>query len=177
MLNGAKLGLFASRRVISKSEIIVLQHGETKQLFATLRIEPRKGSRGTPGRVNIHVLQADVTDYSALEAEAADTTKITGGSLDYLVANAAFISRFDSFEPLGGLYGTNPQALEANLLQYFKTNTFVPLVQTGKAKKVIALSSGHADLEMVRNYNISKAVLNMVVGKDSAQYAKEGSSS
>jgi NAD(P)-dependent dehydrogenase (short-subunit alcohol dehydrogenase family) len=71
-------------------------------------------------------LQADVTDYNALQvgsqlslgdksylwgsdaetvlqAAVAETAKITGGSLDYLIANAAFLTLFDAFDPIGTL--------------------------------------------------------------------------
>ncbi|OAX79764.1 hypothetical protein ACJ72_05918 [Emergomyces africanus] len=56
-----------------------------------------------PGRPNIHILESDLTNYDTLQAAAADTAKITGGSLDYLIANAALISRYDAFDPIGVL--------------------------------------------------------------------------
>lgn len=59
---------------------------------------------------------------------------------------------------------------------------FLPLILKGTAKKVIAISSGHADLTLVNRYDlemaglytISKAALNMAVAKFSAQYKKDG---
>ncbi len=59
---------------------------------------------------------------------------------------------------------------------------FVPLLQKGTAKKAIALTSGLADIEPARlydleigpSYSVSKAALNMAVAKFSAQYRKEG---
>lgn len=61
-------------------------------------------------------------------------------------------------------------------------NLFVPLVLKGKVKKVIAISSGHADLDFIRQTDIEsstlyaafKAALNVVVTKYSAQYKKDG---
>ena len=58
----------------------------------------------------------------------------------------------------------------------------MPLILQGRAKKVIAISTGHADPELVRNfdlfqaasYTISKAALNMAVAKFSAFYHKQG---
>jgi NAD(P)-dependent dehydrogenase (short-subunit alcohol dehydrogenase family) len=52
----------------------------------------------------------------------------------------------------------------------------------GEAKKIIAISSGASDLDMTRKYDvffhspyaISKAALNSVVSKFSAQYRKDG---
>ncbi|KAL2833764.1 hypothetical protein BDW59DRAFT_138154 [Aspergillus cavernicola] len=143
-----------------------------------------------PGRANIHVLQADLNDYKTLETAATDTAKITGGSLDYLIANAAYLTTWDHFDPIGTL-GKNPTALEENLLANFKTNTvaqihlfnlFTPLILRGAAKKVIAISSGHADIDLVAKFNlgnassyaISKVALNMAIAKFSAQYHGDG---
>ncbi|EEP76439.1 conserved hypothetical protein [Uncinocarpus reesii 1704] len=143
-----------------------------------------------PGRPNIHILEADITNYDALQSAAADTAKITGGSLDYLIANAGLISHHDAFDPIGVL-GQNPRALEDNLLECFQVNVvgqihlfniFIPLILKGSAKKVIALSSGQADPKLVLDFNIdvapsysiSKAALNFAITKFSAQYAKDG---
>jgi len=61
-------------------------------------------------------------------------------------------------------------------------NLIAPLVLKGRAKKVIAISSGFADKELMAKfdihnsapYAISKAALDMVVALFSAQYAKDG---
>ncbi len=58
----------------------------------------------------------------------------------------------------------------------------MPLVLKGKTKKVIAITSGHADLEFINNFDIensalyaaSKAALNIIMAKFSAQYKKDG---
>ncbi|OJD13650.1 hypothetical protein AJ78_05907 [Emergomyces pasteurianus Ep9510] len=143
-----------------------------------------------PGRPNIHLLEADITNYDALQAAAADTAKITQGSLDYLIANAGIISHYDAFEPIGVL-GQNHRALEENLLECFEINViaqihllniFIPLILKGCDKKVIALSSGQADpklvldfdIDVASSYAISKAALNLAITKFSAQYSKDG---
>jgi NAD(P)-dependent dehydrogenase (short-subunit alcohol dehydrogenase family) len=59
---------------------------------------------------------------------------------------------------------------------------FLPLILKGQAKKVIAISTGLADTEITKDYDVttgslystSKAALNMVVAKYSAQYKKDG---
>jgi NAD(P)-dependent dehydrogenase (short-subunit alcohol dehydrogenase family) len=59
---------------------------------------------------------------------------------------------------------------------------FLPFVMQGKIKKVIAITTGLADLdgtnmmdvEFPSLYPASKAALNMVVSKFNAQYKKEG---
>jgi NAD(P)-dependent dehydrogenase (short-subunit alcohol dehydrogenase family) len=61
-------------------------------------------------------------------------------------------------------------------------NLFMPLILAGNAKKVIALSTGMADLDPINNfevqvapgYAISKAAMNVAMGKFHAQYKKDG---
>lgn len=61
-------------------------------------------------------------------------------------------------------------------------NLFLPLVLKGKVKKVIAISTGLADLNLTNDcdidicalYGASKAALNVVVAKFNAQYKKDG---
>lgn len=56
------------------------------------------------------------------------------------------------------------------------------MILKGKQKKVIAISSGHADLDLISKYDIEmsgpyaagKAATNVVVAKFGAQYAKDG---
>ncbi|KAL3465891.1 hypothetical protein BJX64DRAFT_285170 [Aspergillus heterothallicus] len=141
-------------------------------------------------RKNIHVVHADLDDYKSLEAAAAEVTKITGGGLDYLIANAAYLTSFDQFDPIGVL-GKTPELLEEHLLTNFRTNVvaqihlfnlFTPLILRGREKKVIAITSGHADTDFVKRFNlphaasyaISKVALNMAIAKFSAQYAEQG---
>ncbi|KAI1377707.1 hypothetical protein F4677DRAFT_415282 [Hypoxylon crocopeplum] len=150
----------------------------------------KKVSEELQGRSNIHILQADILDYDALKGAVEDTAKITGGSLDYLIANAGYVSRFDAYDPIGVL-GQKPQELEDDLVKSLKVNIvanvhlfnlYIPLILKGRAKKVIALTSGHADLDCINQYeldlsalySISKAGMNATVGKFHAQYKKEG---
>ncbi len=61
-------------------------------------------------------------------------------------------------------------------------NLFVPLILRGRPKKVIAISSGMADIDLISKYeielsgpySIGKAATNAVVAKFSAEYAKHG---
>ncbi|KAK2603627.1 hypothetical protein QQS21_004208 [Conoideocrella luteorostrata] len=142
------------------------------------------------GASNIHILRADITNYDAVKAAVADVAKITGGSLDYLIANAAYVSKFDAYESLGVL-GSMPKELEEDLLKSFKVNVvsnihlinlFMPIILKGNTKKVIAITTAMADLdpinafdvENVAGYAMSKAAMNVAVGKFSAQYKKHG---
>ena len=61
-------------------------------------------------------------------------------------------------------------------------NLFLPLVLKGQTKKVVTISTGMADLELSNEYEVdvgalysaSKAAMNMIVAKFSAQYKKDG---
>ncbi|KAF7559190.1 hypothetical protein G7046_g4957 [Stylonectria norvegica] len=141
-------------------------------------------------RKNITILQADVNDYAALKASVAETSKITGGSLDYIIANAAWMSLWSGVETFGDL-GAEPEKLENELLAAYRTNVvgsvhlfnlYTPLILKGRVKKVIAISTGMADAEVTAKwdlatggpYSASKAALNMVVAKFSAEYKEQG---
>ncbi|KAJ7755009.1 hypothetical protein DFH07DRAFT_920785 [Mycena maculata] len=148
------------------------------------RLESLPGN--LPGN-NITILEADVTDPKALENAAKAVSGVTGGKLDYLINNAALVK-------IGGpglTQFTNPDDLEKELLDYFRTNTvgtvhcinaFLPLLQMGSVKKVITITTGGADTEFVlkakhmgsAGYSISKAAVNMVVAKYAAQFKSEG---
>jgi NAD(P)-dependent dehydrogenase (short-subunit alcohol dehydrogenase family) len=75
------------------------------------------------------------------------------------------------------------ESLEINLLGAIKTvHAFVPLIRNGKGKKVIAISSGMADIDLINAtevafaspYAISKGALNVAIAKYNALYNKEG---
>ncbi|KAL2130279.1 hypothetical protein VTI74DRAFT_6673 [Chaetomium olivicolor] len=162
-------------------------------VIGLVRDKPRtdkKISELLGGRSNIHILQADLTDYNAIQSAVAATAKITGGTLDYLIANAARLSHWDLYDPIGVL-GDKPRELEEEMIEFFKVNAvanvhlfnlFMPLILKGRAKKVVAISSGSADLDSVRQFDVvmfpayamSKAALNVAVAKFSAQYRKDG---
>ena len=55
-------------------------------------------------RSNVHILHADLTSSASLKQAAADTAKIVGErGVDYLVANGAFLSLSDTYDPIGAL--------------------------------------------------------------------------
>ncbi|KAK6221162.1 hypothetical protein QIS74_04891 [Colletotrichum tabaci] len=142
-------------------------------------------------RPNVHIIHADLTKYESLKQAAAVTAEIVGDrGIDYLVANGALVPHFDAYAPIGVL-GDKVEELEACASDVFKTNVvgnihffnlFVPLVKKGKVKKVIAITTGVADLDLTNEcevdvaslYAASKAALNIIVAKFSAQYKKEG---
>ncbi|KAH8679221.1 hypothetical protein BGZ61DRAFT_551684 [Ilyonectria robusta] len=149
-----------------------------------------KVDRELKQRANLHILQADITDYEALKASVDEVSKITGGSLDYIIANAAFVSTYSAWDTLGSL-GKDHKRLGEDLLESFNINVvgnihlfnlYMPLILKGKVKKVATISSGMADIELIARfsiassapYSISKAGMNVAVAKFSAEYSKDG---
>jgi len=149
-----------------------------------------KVSEELPNRKNIHLVQGDMTDYASLKKAVDFTAEVTGGALDYVIANAGFISKWSAYDPLGVL-AAQPEKLEEDLLYSYKANVIgnihlfnltIPLVLRGRAKKVIAISTGLADADLIAKFNlydaapysISKIALNMAVAKFSAEYTKNG---
>ncbi|KAF9776887.1 hypothetical protein IL306_004857 [Fusarium sp. DS 682] len=149
-----------------------------------------KYQRELPGRSNIHTVQGEIQKLEDVKNLVNEVAKITGGSLDYIIANAAFQSEWSAHKPIGDL-GEEPEKLEEDILESFKINTVgnvhlfnlaLPLIRKGQAKKIISISSGMADPEMITKfsiihgapYSMSKGALNIAVAKFDAQYRKEG---
>ncbi|RFN42427.1 hypothetical protein FIE12Z_12822 [Fusarium flagelliforme] len=149
-----------------------------------------KVAKELPGRTNIHLLEADMTNYESLANTVPLVTKLVNGALDYVIANAGLIpdwSEFKSFEKMA----KQPALLEQDLDDCWKTNVvgnvhlfnlYVPLLKAGRVKKVAVISTGLADPGLTRDHNIyeampysiSKAAANMLIAKYSAAYAKDG---
>ncbi|KAK8127545.1 hypothetical protein PG984_008653 [Apiospora sp. TS-2023a] len=142
------------------------------------------------GRSNVYILEADLTKYASLKNAAGETAKIVGDrGIDYLIASGAYVPSFDAFDAIG-TFADKPDELDAVTTQLMQTNVtgnihlfhlFPPLVLKGKTKKVIAITTGLADVdstnlmevEIGSLYAASKAALNMVVAKFNAQYKKD----
>ncbi|KAK6215762.1 short-chain dehydrogenase [Colletotrichum tabaci] len=141
-------------------------------------------------RSNIHIVEVEMASYDSIKKSVDVVSQITGGKLDYIIANAAYISDWQAFEPIGKL-GDHPKKLEDDLLQSFKVNVvgnvhlfnlYIPLVLQSDVKKVITLSSGMADIDLINQYrlynsapySISKGAVNIAVSKFHAQYAADG---
>ncbi|KAI0439837.1 hypothetical protein F4803DRAFT_529737 [Xylaria telfairii] len=186
VITGASKGLgFEFLRQIS-SEPSNTVIGLVRDKYATeKRVKEELG-----GRTNVYILHGDLNSYESLQKAAVDTAKITSGSLDYLIANASHISYWDSYDPIGALV-QDPKRLEEELTTHYQTTVigninlyglFIPLILKGHAKKVIAISTGLSDLDITTQlelegsslYAITKAGLNMMTAKFSAQYKKEG---
>ncbi|KAL5001867.1 hypothetical protein BDV10DRAFT_182027 [Aspergillus recurvatus] len=123
------------------------------------------------GSDNVHIIQGDLTDYASLHAAATKTAKITSGGHGCLITNAGIVSHFDPYDP--------SEVLEChgNIHLFI---VFIPLLQRGTVKKVIAISAGQAALDMIPKlkievsnvYAIRKAGLNTAVAKFAASMVK-----
>ncbi|KAJ7159280.1 hypothetical protein C8R43DRAFT_1086902 [Mycena crocata] len=144
--------------------------------------------KSLPG-TNITVLEADITDATALKKAAAAVSNATGGKLDYLINNAAMVT-------VEGLLLSLPQfkteeELDNDLLDNYKVNTigtirsintFLPLLRQGAAKKVIAITSASGDVDFVLRagsretpgYSMSKAALNVAIATYAVELKDEG---
>ncbi|CAG8209700.1 unnamed protein product [Penicillium salamii] len=142
------------------------------------------------GLSNIHIVEAQYTNYSSLKRAAEEVKEITGGGLDHLINNAAVVSHisgFKTFKDFDDDFETLEkdllESLEINLLAVIKTvQAFIPLIRQGKQRKVLSISTGMADLDLINAtevdfsapYSISKGALNVAVAKYNALYKKEG---
>jgi NAD(P)-dependent dehydrogenase (short-subunit alcohol dehydrogenase family) len=138
------------------------------------------------GITNVSIVQADITDRDALASAYEQVKTITKGSLDILINNAAVISENSAYKTL---LDDEPAALEEDLVSSFRANVvgvahtinlFLPLLRAGKEKKIITISSGMADTELIARfgipiaapYSISKAATNALVAKYHAALGK-----
>lgn len=124
------------------------------------------------------------------KATALEISKITGGKLDVLINNGAFLDSSDT--PLGFDDYSEKEAeeIETKFLKSFRVNVvgvvhtinvFLPLIKAGKTKKIITISSGAGDLDGVplmgafaTPYSVSKAAVNLAIGKYAVKYKEEG---
>ncbi|KAH7077911.1 hypothetical protein BKA63DRAFT_274435 [Paraphoma chrysanthemicola] len=140
-------------------------------------------------RSNIHILEANLDNYDSLKKSVEAVEAITP-SLDYIIANAGLVSSWSAFDPLSVL-GQDPTRLTTDLTELFSTNVigqihlinlYMPLILKGKVKKIIAISTGLADLDITSGYGLheaapysaSKAALNMVIAKFDSEWRKQG---
>jgi NAD(P)-dependent dehydrogenase (short-subunit alcohol dehydrogenase family) len=141
-------------------------------------------------RPNLHVVKADVTDPQALLEAAATTSSVTGGTLDVLIHNAIGYN----MEAAALAPSALPMDADAMRKLYdpefgttlygaaWVTNAFLPLVEKSVQKKIVHISTGMADVELIRKagiayaigYSTSKAAMNVLVAKYAAELAPKG---
>ncbi|EXJ62282.1 hypothetical protein A1O7_02715 [Cladophialophora yegresii CBS 114405] len=141
------------------------------------------------GLKNVTMVEAEIANHKSLVKARDEVANITGGSLDYLINNAALIDRKTAGKALDE-FDNKTELLEDALMESFRVNVvgiihtinvFLPLVKKGSAKKVVLISSGMADPALINSgiaagapYTISKAAANTAIYKYNAKYKKEG---
>ncbi|PCH37030.1 NAD(P)-binding protein [Wolfiporia cocos MD-104 SS10] len=136
----------------------------------------------------VHVVEGDVADPRAMRAAAARVAALTSG-VDVLIHNAARMDRESLYLALDDY--DNDDALDADFIEAFKVNvlgavhainSFLPLLRQGATKKIVVMSMGGAERDVVWRtrlagmcaYGVSKAGTNMVATKYSVQLEREG---
>ena len=139
---------------------------------------------------NVHILQADMADHVALNNAAQEVSKITKGSLDYLIVNGVYSdgdhnrltpTAFTGHEEV--LRREMIRSLDVNVVGViYSINAFLPLVRKSTIKKVVALTTGLADTDIAPKsgvpnfvvYSSMKAALNMVIARYSVELREDG---
>ncbi|KAI0742365.1 NAD-P-binding protein [Daedaleopsis nitida] len=178
------IGLEYVRQLAARSEATVFAIVRNAQTSTHL-------NKAVAGLKNVHVIEGDVTDYSTLERAAKQVSEITGGKLDCLIHNAARLSGMGTFRGFDGY--ESMEALDADFIDAYTINAlgvihgisaFLPLLRasTAELKKVVVISSGQADHNIVLNakltdtaaYSVSKAAALMITTKWALKLKDDG---
>ncbi|KAF2659457.1 NAD(P)-binding protein [Lophiostoma macrostomum CBS 122681] len=139
---------------------------------------------------NVHVLAADLTDAASLSAAADETSKLTGGVVDYLIINGAYVSQATATQSPTAFAGQESlwvsdltTSIATNVTgTLYSINAFLPLVRASSIKKIVVTSSGMADTDLILTsgaaggvpYTLSKAAVNALVAKYAAEFEDTG---
>ncbi|KAF2184865.1 hypothetical protein K469DRAFT_727066 [Zopfia rhizophila CBS 207.26] len=111
---------------------------------------------------NVHILPANLTDADSLTAAAKSTADLTGGVVDHLIVNGAYLAEQSmSFKP--GDFVGKEQLLRDELRMSIDTNV----------TSVVYAINAFLPAEGVA-YSISKAVVNVLVAKYAIQFKDDG---
>jgi NAD(P)-dependent dehydrogenase (short-subunit alcohol dehydrogenase family) len=139
---------------------------------------------------NVHIIEADITSLPAQREAAEQVATLTGGKLDVLINNAADLAPATAEQTVAA-FDTEHDIFVKNLRGSFETNVigvmntitaFMPLILKSAVKKVITISTGMADAEIINKfgvatavpYSISKGATNVMVAKYNAAYKEDG---
>ncbi|UKZ69226.1 uncharacterized protein TrAtP1_010236 [Trichoderma atroviride] len=142
------------------------------------------------GIFNVHVVAADISDGTAVRNAAEETKRFLGGAgLDVLINNAAYVSVTTALTSLKD-FEHNTQTVLEEAQKSFDINVsgvaqtvfaFLPLLREGKMKKIVGISSGMGDIDLINGVNlanaapyaVSKAALSTMFAKFNAAYQDE----
>lgn len=148
-------------------------------------VEKTKETLAAEKITNVHIFHGDMADRKSLEAAAASSAEILPNGLDIIIVNGVYVNPEVvkwSISELAAqpelLYKDMHTSLDVNVLGTIHSiNSFLPLIHKGSAKKIIVISTGHADIDVpvaydqtyVISYSVTKAAVNMVVAKYAAE--------
>lgn len=139
---------------------------------------------------NVHIIKGDATDPKSLLEAAAATAKISDGKLDVLIHNSNAVDQAS----MGLSPSKIPMDIEATEKMFdapirtgiyggiWTTNAFLPLIEKGVEKKIVHISTGMADTELILGagvdyavpYSIAKAGVNIQIAKYAVELAPKG---
>ncbi|KAF2497932.1 NAD(P)-binding protein [Lophium mytilinum] len=149
-----------------------------------------KSQLASDGITNVHIFAGDLTSPSSLSAAATEVSKIANGKVDHLIVNGAYVSdKTSSLTPTGFI--GNEELLKSDFEASINTNVvgviytinaFLPLIKAGSVKKVVVISTGMTEPDLIKEaevaasvtYAASKAATNVVVYKYATELKSEG---
>lgn len=136
---------------------------------------------------NLHLIEADVGDPQSILNASKVASTITDGKLDVLIHNSNAVD-METMAYSPSQFPFDAEAVRATFELPIRvaiygglwtTNSFLPLIERGTQKKIIHISSGMADLDLIKNtgisyalpYSVAKAGINVQVAKYAAELA------
>lgn len=166
-----------------------LSHDQANVVFAIVRNTTSSSdlTELATTKSNVHVVLGDLNSLTSLQEAAQTIASITGGTLDILINNGAFLdestamimpSQLSEPEHLEHVKDMFEKSVESNVFGAIHvTNSFLPLIEQGKEKKIVHTTSGMGDTDLTLAtgiaglvpYSASKAMMNSVVAKYGAE--------
>ncbi|KAJ4310827.1 hypothetical protein N0V84_010763 [Fusarium piperis] len=167
-----------------------LSQDPSNTVFAIVRDPSLPKLKPLASPANVHLVKGDVTDPASILEAASRVSELSGGKLDVLIHN----SNANDAETIGYSPSQVPFDVEATKKFFdlsfqtavygglWTTNAFLPLIEKGAEKKIIHISSGMADVELIRKagipytlaYAVAKAGMNVQIAKYAAELAPKG---
>jgi len=134
---------------------------------------------------NVHIFRGDMADKKSLEAAATSAAEVLPSGLDVIIINGVYVTEQTNKMTVSDLaaqpdllYKDMHTSLDVNVLgSIYAVNAFLPLILKGAQKKIIFISSGHADIELpvpadvndMVTYATIKGAVNMIAAKYAAE--------
>lgn len=136
---------------------------------------------------NVHIVLGDLNSLTSLQEAARTVASVTGGSLDILINNGAYLdtstamimpSQLSDPEKVDHVKDIIRKSIESNVFgAIYVTNSFLPLIEQGKEKKIVHTTSGLGEPDFVMAtgiagvvpYSANKAMMNSIVAKYGAE--------